>query len=142
VTHGGWQRAGERPTVTADQNATVVTVETDFSIGYTRFLAEFVRDMLETANGDVEASGWFAQLHQTVTPRWFAAGRMERISSPGITPSGTLADMNLTGTEAVIGYRLTPEVTIRAGHRARRGFGGPGFDHQAQVSVVWWKRWM
>lgn len=142
LTRGGWLKAGERPTVTVDRDATIVTVETDFSIRHTRLMAEWVRDVLETASGNVEASGWFAQLQQTITPRWFAAARVERISSPSVTPVGTLVDQDLTGTEEVVGYRVTPEITIRAGHRARRGFGRPGFDHQAQISIVWWKRWM
>jgi hypothetical protein len=142
VTRGGWQRAGESPTVTADQDATIVTVETDFSVRYTRIMAEWIRDALETTTGTVVASSWFAQAQQTLTPRWFASARVERISSPAITPLSTLVDQNLSGTEEVIGYRLTPEITLRGGHRARRGFGRPGFDHQAEVSIVWWKRWM
>jgi hypothetical protein len=142
VTRGGWQRAGESPIVTADHDATIVTVETDFSVRYTRIMAEWIRDTLETSTGTVVASSWFAQAQQTLTPRWFAAARLERISSPAITPLSTLVDQNLSGTEAVIGYRLTPEITLRGGHRARRGFGRSGFDHQAEVSVVWWKRWM
>jgi hypothetical protein len=48
----------------------------------------------------------------------------------------------LTTTEEVLGFRLTPELTVRGGHRARRGFGLPGFDHQVEVSLVWWKRWI
>jgi hypothetical protein len=44
--------------------------------------------------------------------------------------------------EEVLGYRLTPEITVRAGHRARQGFGRPGFDHQYAVALVWWKRWI
>jgi hypothetical protein len=142
VTHGGWQRAGESPAVTADRNSTVVTLETDFSVRYTRILAEWVRDTLETDRGEVVASGWFAQAQQTFTPRWFAAARVERMSSPATTPFATLVDQHFTGTEEIVGYRVTPELTIRAGHRVRRGFGRPGFDHQAEVSVVWWKRWM
>ena len=142
VTHGGWQRAGESPTVTADRDGTVVTIETDFSVRYTRILAEWVRDTLETDSGDVVASGWFAQGQHTFTPRWFAAARVERMSSPAITPLSTFVDQHFTGTEEIVGYRVTPDITVRAGHRARRGFGRPSLDHQAQVSVVWWKRWM
>jgi hypothetical protein len=142
VTHGGWQRAGESPTVETDRDGTVVTVEADFSVRYTRILAEWVRDSLETDTGDVVASGWFAQAQQALTPRWLAAARVERISSPAITPFSTFVDQSFTGTEEIVGYRVTPEITIRAGHRARRGFGRPGFDHLAEVSVVWWKRWM
>jgi hypothetical protein len=142
VTRGGWQRAGESPTVTADRDATVVTIESDFSVRYTRIMAEWVRNTLETDAGDVKASGWFAQAQQTLTPRWFVAARLERISSPAITPLSTFVDQHFTGTEEIVGYRVTPAITIRGGHRARRGFGRPGFDHEAAVSIVWWQRWM
>jgi hypothetical protein len=42
----------------------------------------------------------------------------------------------------VLGYKLTRELTFRAGHRARRSFGQAGFVQQAAVSIVWWRRWM
>jgi hypothetical protein len=141
VSRGGWQQAGESPTVTASRDATVVTIESDFSVRYTRIMAEWVRDTLETDAGDVRASGWFAQAQQTLTPRWFLAARLERMSSPAVTPL-TFVDQHFTGTEEIVGYRVTPAITIRSGHRARRGFGRPGFDHQAEVSIVWWQRWM
>lgn len=142
VTHGGWQRAGENPLVLADRSATVVTVESEFSFRYTRLMGEWVRDRLETASGDLTASGWFVQAQQTLSPRWFAAARVERMSSPTVTPLSTFVDSTFSGTEEIVGYRVTPELTIRAGHRARRGFGRPGFDHIGEVSLVWWRRWL
>jgi len=141
VTHGGWQRAGESPAITADRDATVVTVESEFSVRYTKVSGEWVRDLLETAGGDEVASGWWVQGQQTLAPRWFAAARVERMTSPSAGPLGTLQDFRFTGVEETIGYRVTPDVTIRAGHRARRGFFSTGFDNQLAASVVWWKRW-
>lgn len=142
LTHGGWQRAGESPAVTEDRDATIVTVESEVAYRYTRLMGEWVRDVIETDGGDSIASGWFVQGQQTLTPRWFAAGRVERISAPALTPLATLEREHFTGVEETLGYRLTPEITIRAGHRARRPFGRTGVDHQAAVSVVWWKRWI
>jgi hypothetical protein len=138
AAHGGWQRAGESPLVTADRDATVVTVESEFSFRHTKLAAEWVRDSLESASGNIIASGWFVQGQQTVTPRWFLAGRVERMSAPG----PVAGRQHFAGTEAVIGYRVTPDLTLRAGHRAREAFGRAGFDHQAAVSAVWWRRWM
>ena len=141
VTHGGWLRAGENPVVTADRNATIVTVETEFSFAHTKLAGEWVRDSIDTTLGTRVASGWFVHGQQTLTPRWFVAGRVERISSPIVLP--TLVDeQRLNGVEEVIGYRITPEITLRLGHRARRGFGRPGYDHQASAQLVWWRRWM
>jgi len=141
MTHGGWQRAGESPANTSDRNATVVTVESEFSFAYTKLSGEWVRDAIDTSSGTHVASGWFVQGQQTLAPRWFVAGRVERIASPLVLPTGG-QPQQMAGSEAVLGYRLTPEFTLRAGHRARRGFGRPGFDHQFAASVVWWRRWM
>ena len=132
---------GESPAVTADRDATVVTVESEFSVRYTKISGEWVRDLLETAGGEEVASGWWVLGQQTLAPRWFAAARVERMTSPGVGPLATLQDFGFTGFEETIGYRLTPDVTIRAGHRSRRGFFSTGFDNQLAASVVWWKRW-
>jgi hypothetical protein len=141
VTRGGWQRAGETPEVTDDRSATVVTLESEYSFAYTKLAGEWVYDVLETGSGNESASGWFVQGQQTLTPRWFAAARVERMSAPGLTIDGTRQEQDFTGTEATVGYRLTPELTLRGSHRARKGFARPGFDHQATASVVWWRRW-
>lgn len=141
VTHGGWERAGETPSITQNRDATIVTIESDLSFRYTRVLGEWVRDTIETGRGDAIASGWFVQGQQTITPRWFAALRVERMSSPGFTTLGTVTDQRLHGVEETLGFRLTPELTLRADHRARRLFNRTDFDQQVAVSVVWWKRW-
>jgi hypothetical protein len=142
VTHGGWQRANESPTITENRDATIVTIESEFSFRYTKLLGEWVRDRLETAGGDHIASGWYVQGQQTLTPRWFVAGRVERISAPALTLFLTIERQHLSGVEETLGFRLTPELTVRADHRARQGFGRSTFDHQVSVSAVWWKRWL
>jgi len=142
VTHGGWQRANESPTITENRDATIVTIESEFSFRYTKLLGEWVRDTLETSNGNMVATGWYVQGQQTLSPRWFVAGRVERISAPALTPQLTFETQHLNGVEETLGFRLTPELTLRADHRARQGFGRPGFDHQVAVSAVWWKRWL
>lgn len=141
VTHGGWLRANESPANTEHRDATIVTIESEFSYRYTNLQAEWVRDTLETSSGDKVATGWYVQGQQTLSPRWFVAGRVERMASPAATPLLTFTDQQLKGVEETVGFRLTPELTLRADHRARKGFGRPAFDHQAAVSVVWWRRW-
>ena len=141
VTHGGWMRAGESPTVRADGDATVMTVESEFSFRFTKLSGEYVRDSVETNAGTRVPSGWWIQGQQTLAPRWFAAGRIERISARAALPL-TTAQQRLSSVEEVLGFRVTPDLTFRVGHRARRGFGRPGFDNQIATSVVWWKRWL
>jgi len=57
-----------------------------------------------------------------------------------VLPAG-IVDQHLAGVEEVVGFRVTPELTLRVGHRARRGFGRAGYDNQAEASIVWWRRW-
>ncbi len=146
LAQGGWLRAGTRPGgtpgVLADHDATVVTVESELSFRYTKLAAEWVRDTVGTDAGTRAASGWFVHGQQTLTPRWFLGGRADRMSSPAVLPLGQVTQQRFNGVEEVLGYRLTPDITLRVGHRARQGFGRPGYDHQAAASVVWWKRWM
>jgi hypothetical protein len=145
VAHGGWQRAGESLRNTAERDATIVTVESEFSFRYTKLTGEWVRDSIDTSGGTRVASGWYVQGQQTLAPRWFVAGRVERISPPSLPPgaTGTIPG-DLAGVEETLGFRVTPEITLRLGHRARRPFGvnQPGFVHQGAVSVVWWRRWL
>lgn len=140
VTHGGWERAGESPAIIENRDATIVTIESDLSFRYTRVLGEWVRDSIETAGGNTIASGWFVQGQQTITPRWFAAVRVEHMAAPAVTLLGSV-DQDLNGVEEAIGFRLTPELTLRVDHRARRTFGRPEFDHQVAIAAVWWRRW-
>ncbi|HEY1308890.1 MAG TPA: hypothetical protein VGF24_35355 [Vicinamibacterales bacterium] len=141
VTHGGWERAGESPTITQNRDATIVTIESELAYRFTKVQGEWVRDLIETNNGTAVASGWFVQAQQTITPRWFAAARVERMTAPAFTAFDTYVDQELNGVEETIGFRITPDLTLRGDHRARRIFGRTTFDHQVAVSAVWWRRW-
>ena len=143
LARGGWLNAGESPVVTADRNATIVTVESEFSYRYTKLLGEWTRDRMDTDSGTRIARGFFVQGQQTLSPRWFVAGRVERMASPApaVGPGESVAQ-TLTGIEETLGYRLTADLTLRASHRARRLFGARSYGQTAAVSVVWWKRIM
>jgi hypothetical protein len=147
VTRGGWQRAGENPATTADRDATIVTVESELSFRYTAVAGEWTRDELETSSGNRVATGWFLQAQQTLAPRWFVAGRFERMSAPAVFwfPGSDMPHVyrqRLNGVEGALGYRVTPEITLRVSHRARRGFGRLDFDQTLGISAVWWRRWI
>ena len=142
VTHGGWRRHDEIAPGTVGRDATVVTIESEFAIRHTRVAGEWIHDRIGTQTGTVSATGWFVLGQQTLSPRWFAAARVERMTSPLFSPSTGLRTLHLAGVEPVVGFRVTPELTLRAGYRARRVFGSPTFDHQGLLSVVWWRRWL
>lgn len=140
ITRGAWRRADELPFSESDRMATMATAEAELSFRYTKLGGEWVRDMLETTAGEAVESGWYIQGQQTLTPRWYAAARVERMSGPSslFVPGER---QTLVGTEETVGFRITPEVTLRAGHRARRFFSQDDYAHQVLASVVWARRW-
>jgi hypothetical protein len=141
VTRGGWKRADEQPATLETLDATVVTVETEFAFRYTKLAGEYTRDIFETTTGEAVSSGWFIQGLQTLTPRWFAAARVERINATVHDPLLAAAIRPFLGVEETVGFRLTPDVTFRVSHRARRQFNQPQFLNQVSGSIVWARRW-
>jgi hypothetical protein len=77
---------------------------------------------------------------QTLAPRWFVAARVERINTT--LPLAVPAQQRFNGSEQTIGFRLTPEITLRASHRLIERFGTNEFGHTGAVSIVWYRRWM
>ena len=143
VTHGGWLKAGESRFVTANHDATVVTVESEFSFLYTKLSGEWTHDAVGTDAGDRAASGWFLQGQQTLTPRWFVAGRVEHMASPAVLAAG-IVDQRFNANQLTLGYRLTPELTLRLEHRLIQPFAATDvpYDRRFAASIVWWKRWL
>ncbi len=62
-------------------------------------------------------SGWYVQGQQTLTPRWFVAARVERIDRPAAARRATGPRQTFAGAEETVGFRITPEVTLRASYR-------------------------
>lgn len=143
MTHGGWLKAGENRFVTGNHDATVMTVESEFSFLYTKLTGEWTRDAVGTDTGDRVATGWFVQGQQTLTPRWFVAGRLEHMASPAVLAAG-IVDQRFNGNQLTLGYRLTPEITLRVEHRLIQSFAATSipYDRRLAASIVWWKRWL
>ncbi len=141
LTSGGWLRDSELPDIEGTQRAHVWTVESEFAYRHTKLSAEWVRDAIELGTTTRHSAGWFGQGQQALGPHWFVAGRYERIVARGLTvPSA--AGARFTGVEDGVGYRISPELTVRVAHHARRFFGQADFLHDASVSLVWWRRWL
>ena len=64
------------------------------------------------------------------------------MSSPAVLATGII-DEHYNGNQLTLGYRLTPELTLRIEHRARQPFAPvpPAFDRSVATSIVWWRRW-
>jgi len=140
VTRGGWLAAGESPTTTEDRDATVATIESELSFRHTSLAGEWVHDTLETSLGNRATSGWYMQGAQALSPRWFVAARVERINTT--LPLAVAVEQHFNASEQTIGFRLTPEFTLRASHRLVERFGTSDFGHTEAVSIVWYRRWM
>ena len=140
LTRGGWMRAGESPTTTEDRDATIATIESELSFRHTSLAGEWVHDTLETSLGNRATSGWYVQGAQALSPRWFVAARVERINT--MLPLAVAVQQHFNASEQTIGFRLTPELTLRASHRLIERFGTNDFGHTEAVSIVWYRRWM
>lgn len=141
--HGAYREASVA-TATAparpSADATVFSLEGEYSFRYTRLAGEWIRDSFETATTPAIARAFLFEAVQTLTPRLYVASRSTRTSTP-VFAAGTRTRRNATATEATVGYRLSPEITLKGGYQGSRGYTAQEWDHAAAVSVVVFKRW-
>lgn len=123
-----------------EARATVFSLEGEYSFRYTRLAGEWIRDSFETASTPAIARAFLFEAVQTLTPRLYAASRTTRTSTP-VYAAGTRTRRSGAATEATLGYRLSPEITLKGGYQGSRSYTAPGWDHAAAVSVVVFKRW-
>jgi hypothetical protein len=125
-----------------DRKLRMWTAEGEYAFGYTKLAAEYTRERFARGPRSDTAATWFAQVMQTLTPRWFAAARHETMDAPPPVfagPSGPRVSFRTT--EATIGYRLTPELIVRGSVTASRYYTATTVDRRAGVQLVWARRW-
>ena len=140
LAHGAYVTAEELPPGSHDRDATMVQFEGEWSFGYTRIVGEYIVSAMETSRSDAVARGGWAEVTQTLTPRWFAALRSDHQRFAADQPSGSRRAEHYDRFEAVLGYRLTPDLTLRGGYLGRKGYVVFHWDDQAVVSIVWARR--
>jgi hypothetical protein len=123
-----------------DARATLFNLEAEYAFRYTRLSGEWVRDRFESEGNRAVARGFYVQAMQTLTPRIFAAGRLTRASAPARTAAGLVRRARST-VEVTGGYRLTPQLTMKAGYQAARPYGVADWNQAAVWSLVWAQRW-
>lgn len=134
--------AGElRDRASGTSDYRMVNVEADWAFASTRLSGEWTRDWFRTSRGQRVSDGWTVQARQTLAPRWFVHSRATRGSSPQVASSGLVTPRTFLSIDSTLGYLVTPEVTLRAGHTALRGWTAATTDHQLAVSIVWARRW-
>jgi len=122
---------------------TMMSGEGEWAFAGTKLSGEIVRTAFDALGGSTAvAYEWFIQGQQTLTPRWFAAARHEGTSAPplisGIVP-GRRTELKIV--EVTAGYRLSPDLTLRASYYNRMPYGVTEWTNQFGVSVVWARRW-
>jgi hypothetical protein len=138
LAHGGYASATEvADPRTGDREATMLQVEGEWSFDYTRIAGEFVRSLMQTARADASARGGWIEVTQTLTPRWFAAVRGDHQRFRAEHPSGDILGDTYDRFEAILGYRISPDFTLRGGYLGRKGYVVSHWDDQAVVSAVW-----
>jgi hypothetical protein len=141
--HGQYATAREvTGPVQADRSVAIVGGEGEYAFGYTKISGEILRSRFERSAGNAVAYEWFVQGIQTLSPRWFIAGRHEGTQAPPLITATTVGQSSrFSAAEATVGFRVTPEVTLRSSYYTRKSYGASAWDHQIGVSAVWARKW-
>ena len=117
-------------------------VEAQYAFSYTRISGEWTRDRFGLPTGESRvSSGVTMQVQQTLSPRVFAHARATVAQSPQDTGSGDPTLRTFQALDTTVGYRIDPDLTLRVGYNAIKGFTTPSVDHQLAFSLMWAKRW-
>ena len=124
-----------------DRQATLVQLEGEWSFRYTRLAGEYLWTERELAQSDARVEGGWIEVTQTLTPRVFAAGRYDEQWTRWTSPT-TRDDLNAPyrRLEAGVGFRITPELTLRGTFMTRKGYVVDFWDDQFLASVVYAKK--
>jgi hypothetical protein len=78
---------------------------------------------------------------QTLTGRWFLAGRVNRVSAPVFKTPLDQPRQSADSSDLTLGYRLRADLTLRAGYQTSRWYGAATRTNGLATSVVWARRW-
>ena len=123
------------------RRATLAQVEGEWSFRHTRIAGEFLWTRRELATTDSTVDGGWIEVTQTLTPRLFAATRYDDQWTEWLSvPDQRQRHEPYRRVETTAGFRLTPEVTLRASYMTRKGYVVTFWDDQFLASVVVAKR--
>jgi hypothetical protein len=142
VSYGPYATVDEvRDKTRGDRMATLLQVEGEWSFGYTRIAGEWIWTRRELATNDARVRGGWIEGVQTLTPRVFVALRYDEQWTHWTSPNDLAArDEWYRRTEAAVGFRLLPEVTLRASYLTRKGYVVGFWDDQVLASIVFAKK--
>jgi hypothetical protein len=124
-----------------DRIATMAQAEGEWSFGHTRIAGELIRSTFESTRAEdaVSHGGWI-EVTQTVHPRIFIAGRADVQEVDYSLLNGTRSTEPYHRYEAVGGFRITPDLTARAGYMTRYGYVVTHWDDQFVISLTWQRK--
>ncbi|MDP3720397.1 MAG: hypothetical protein Q8T13_21755 [Acidobacteriota bacterium] len=142
VSHGSFALAREvRDQSAGDRSATVIQGEAEWSFGYTRVAGEYLWTRREMASGSARVDGGWVEVTQTLNPRWFVAARYDdQYTSWTSEPDLRQRHEPYRRLETTAGYRVLPELTLRASYMTRKGYAVGFWDDQMLVSAVFAKK--
>jgi hypothetical protein len=122
-----------------NREATLAQVEGEWSFGYTRVAGEWLWTTRETAvPDDANVDGGWIEAVRTLSPRWFTAVRFDHQSTAWTNQAdGTAKKEVYQRFESAAGFRLSPDLTLRASYLTRKGYVVFFWDDQILASIVW-----
>lgn len=139
LAYGGYAAEREvRDRSQGDRTASIVQLEGEWSFGYTRLAGEWLWTRRELAHTFARVAGGWIEGTQTLSPRFFAAVRYDQQSTRW-TMAADLAEREAPyrRVESTLGFRLTPEITLRGSFMTRKGYVVGFWDDQVLASVVY-----
>jgi hypothetical protein len=142
VAHGGYAGSREvRNPARGDRNASVAQVEGEWSFGHTRMAGEYIWTERDMAVGEARAHGGWAEITQAIRPRVFVAARYDEQRTLWTSLTDKLPRLETyRRVETAVGYRLTPELTLRGSYLTRKGYVVGFWDDQVLGSIVYAKK--
>jgi hypothetical protein len=124
-----------------DRHANMIQAEGEWAFRYTRIAGEFLWTRRELANGDSTVNGGWIEIAQTISPRWFLASRYDDQWTEWTSAADNLPRHEpYRRSETAVGFRVTPDITLRASYMVRKGYVVGFWDDQFLASVVYAKR--
>jgi len=124
-----------------DRRATLAQIEGEWAFRHTRFAGEFLWTRRGLATQDATVNGGWIEVTQTLSPRIFVATRYDEQYTEWVSVTDGLDRHEpYRRVESVVGYRLLPEVTLRASYLTRKGYVVGFWDDQFLASVVFAKK--
>jgi hypothetical protein len=134
-------RAEVRDPARGDRNAALLQLEGEWSFGYTRLAGEFMWTRRELALSDARVDGGWFEATQTLAPRVFVAARYDEQRTRWTSGVDFLErEEPYRRLETAIGFRLSPDLTLRGSFMTRKGYVVGFWDDQFLASVVFAKK--